>query len=320
MRTKSHSKFFTNLTVFLVLGLMVNPIFANDLLNGQNWLNPSFIMATSTPVFDLPMNNDGSATNNNGNGGSAFVPTNDATFTTISKGVTTDDVTNGLAVESFTPAEEISGKDSEESNHSASSTTTESSDFSIISLEATKPSFVQATSTSAFVVPIINNTSDTPSVFVNVNGTSLSPVDAASSLVAGSNLVMTDINDDGAPDVLGDCDEIDCIAYVNDGTGRLIEDGVVSVSNVDPVDTVTVLVAEAVDSDGSGNVESEDPTFVLEETHLADMDGDGHLDLVSPTGVRYNRGDGTFTEKYDLEILPEEEFDPFELGDGEAKL
>ena len=248
MKTKTHSTLFTSLIVFLVLGLMVNQIFANDLLIGQN-------RGLSTDDIDLSIDNN---------------------------------MSTGSSVGANT----------------TSSATTESADFSIASLEVTKASFAHASSTPAFVVPTNNNTSATPDIFVDVDGTSLIPVDAPSSLVAGSNLVVTDINDDGAADVLGDCDEIDCIAYVNDGTGRLIEDGVATVSEGIAVDTDIVLVAEPTDK--------QQITFRLKRIQLTDMDGDGHRDKIEPTNngflIRYYIGNNTFTagDEYPYEDSDEE--------------
>ena len=351
MKTTTYSKLFTSLTVILVFGLMFHPIFANDLLidqvwdlsnnftkntfgqvdssstsnalnssqfsmidpaesNDPNantgalddtlWLNPSFTQATSTPAFDLPTKNDGTDTNVNEDGDSAFAQTNDVSVTNVSTDITSDDVTSGLTVGSFTPVEENSGKGSEGLNHPATPNQT------LDELALVPASFATASGTIAFVAPI----------------------DETGSLIPGMNTVVVDINNDGAPDVLTDCNEIDCIAYVNDGGGTLTEDGVVSRSSGDPVDIKTVLVAEVADSDASGNADDRRIAFFLKLIHLVDMDGDGHRDAIDPTNngflARYALGNDTFTQgdKYPKEDPdeedPEDEEDPCELGDGEC--
>ena len=319
MKATTHSAFFTSLIVFLVLGLMVNPIFANDLSTGQNrgistnsFTENTFTQNTSNELdsFQLPVENTQEL--NGSSAGTGTLNDNGRLNPLSIRTMPTDNVDLTIDINMSTG--------SNGGANTTSSATTDSADFAIANLDVTKASFAHASSTPAFVVPTNNNTSDTSDVSVIVDGTSISPVDTASSSVAGSNLVVADINDDGATDVLGDCDEIDCIAYVNDGTGRLIEDGVATVLEGVDVDTDTVVVAEPVDN--------KQIAFFLKMIQLTDMNGDGHRDVVEPTNngflIRYYIGNNTFTaeDEYPYEDSdnedPEEECDPFELGDGDC--
>lgn len=101
--------------------------------------------------------------------------------------------------------------------------------------------------------------------------------------VVGANLGVVDVNNDGSPDLVTTVNDQDCTAYLNYGDGTLSEGQDVSCETpIDPVSTSEVIPYIVINNSAETDGEQSDGLSIT-LIHLANMDGDNHLDAVVPT-------------------------------------